>query len=203
MVDAWPLKPNATTTHVLSLVFPWLAGVGAKHDFHQWVLACTPGHKFLGAALHSVSESVLQAFFGREHSNVPGVVELTGPKIYAECVVRVMREYGCELELGHSKSMVRAAVDFLLSRVDDAQQVECPGVGVLQVFGSDYMGGRLQFKAQGVQAERTKAGHRYYEHDYKTQESFWSPNFTLLAPTRHTLLLASRRMCGTSLLHRG
>lgn len=129
-----------------------VTGLGAEGDFHQWALFYTPGHPFLQRALEAIVRSVRSASMQGIAQNV---VQMTGPHAYHfEGVAVVLAEYNCSVTEQASKQLMTV-------------QAPCPmlpdAVGTIEFFDSDYRGGRIKFKAHGVDQERQGAGHTSYQ----------------------------------------
>lgn len=136
-----------------------------------------------------MTESVLRTFHNRAHTQVPGVVELTGPKVYWDSVLRVMHDFGCDMDIDH-KSVFKRLTSFFITHIEEPQQLPCMGLGVLQVFSNNEMGGRLIFKAKDVQAERDNLGHAYYEHAFRSHALFWA-NVSITKKGRFRMLIGN------------
>ena len=132
-----------------------VSGLGTSGDFHQWALLYQPEHPFLQRALQTIVHNVLSA----STANIAqDTISMTGPHAFHyQGVALVLADYNCTVSGDAAKEH---NMNLLTSTCP------CPmlpkAIGIVQVFDTDMLGGRVKFKASGVDHERQAAGHKYY-----------------------------------------
>ena len=132
-----------------------VSGIGEEGDFHQWALLYQAGHMFLQRALQSIVHNVLCASTAKLAQSV---VSMTGPHAFHyQGVALVLADYNCTVS-------ARVAQEHNMHLL--TSQSPCPGLpealGNVQLFDTDFLGGNVKFKADGVDHERQAAGQKYY-----------------------------------------
>ena len=149
-----------------------VSGLGTAGDFHQWALLYEAHHPFLQQALRSVVHNVLSASTATSGpESAAGVIALTGPEAYhTQGVAQVLKMYNCTV------SEIEAQQNSIHLLRSDSPCPSLPdSVGRIQFFDTDLLGGRVIFKAEGIEHERHSHGYVHYSVLEEHHSSLFKP----------------------------